>query len=427
MTVDIVYTPKQYELFFGGLKKWNIIRKGRRAGFTQASSNYLIQKCYEEPTPCLWVDTINSNIQRYFERCFLPNLRKFPSSTWSWNVQQGILRIGESYVDMKSAENPMNIEGQKYKIIILNEAGIILRDRYLLNNAILPMMLDYEDSILIAGGCPRGKQFKGNPHPFFELYQRALGDTENYRTFFFSAYDNPFIKKKEIDNLALQMDEITRKQEIFGEFVDLVDRPFLWAFHEDQHVINSYQSNPHLPIICSFDFNKNPMTCIVGQSENIRKTIVFDEIIMNNGSTVEVCAEIRKRYKQWQFKINITGDASGRNRSPLLVGNVNHYTIIKRELQLKDREMLVEVKNPDHATSRILCNSVLQNAEFYITKNCKVTLSDMQYATTDSEGGLIKTAEAGLHCLDAWRYLIGASYPEFLSKPWIYQKQEKSK
>lgn len=218
----------------------------------------------------------------------------------------------------------------------------------------------------------------------------------------------------------MSMDDLTRAQEIDGKFVDLVDKPFLYAFKEDQHVIDSYEPNPHLNILCSWDFKKDPMTCLIGQKPNVRTLIVFDESTMRNGSTPELCDVIAAKHKDWRFKIEITGDASGRNRSPLLVGNVNHYSIIKQKFQLKEREMLQRDKNPDHSTSRILFNSVLQNGVFRITKNCKQTINDMLYANVDDEGSLIKSVDQGLHHIDCARYAVDAAFPNFLEKPWIY-------
>ena len=54
--------------------------------------------------------------------------------------------------------------------IFLNEAGIILKNNYLYTNTILPMLMDYPDSQLIAAGVPKGKIKKdGTEHIFYTL------------------------------------------------------------------------------------------------------------------------------------------------------------------------------------------------------------------------------------------------------------------
>src|SRR5690606_32666066 len=136
-------------------------------------------------------------------------------------------------------------------------------------------------------GTPKGKRSKGQIHRYFELYQQAQHDKENYRIIRFTGRDNPFIVQKELEMIAANMDETTRRQEIDGEFVDTSERKFLYAFKEDVHVIQSYQPNPHLSLLVSVDFNKDPMTCIIGQKIHLRKTVIFDEIEINSGSTPE--------------------------------------------------------------------------------------------------------------------------------------------
>lgn len=117
------------------------------------------------------------------------------------------------------------------------------------------------------------------------------------------------------------------------------------------------------------------------------------------------------------YNMDITGDATGRNRSALIRGNLNHYRIIKEELSLPDRNILVEKSNPAHKDSRILCNSVLQNTKRYITENCTRTINDLFSANVDEEGLLIKNHQIGLHLFDGWKYFIHAVYPDWIRNP----------
>lgn len=96
------------------------------------------------------------------------------------------------------------------------------------------------------------------------------------------------------------------------------------------------------------------MTCVIGRQLDLVASYVFDEIEMNSGSTPEVCEEIRKKYSRWAFNTDITGDATGRNRSAMTRSNLNHYRIIRDELQLKERNILVTKSNPALKDSRIL-------------------------------------------------------------------------
>jgi hypothetical protein len=174
--------------------------------------------------------------------------------------------------------------------------------------------------------------------------------------------------------LKNQLDKIMFDQEYMAEDVDANDRPFLYKFNDQIHVVEEYKPNPHLPITISFDFNKDPMTALIGQQVDLWTSYAFAEINLPEGSTPEVCDLILVDFQKWIGNMDVTGDATGRNRSALTVGNLNHYRIIKDKLFLSDHNLKMPKVNPAHSDSRVLCNSVLQNAKFYITKNCKKTI-----------------------------------------------------
>jgi hypothetical protein len=217
------------------------------------------------------------------------------------------------------------------------------------------------------------------------------------------------------------LDDINFRQEYMAEYVDANDRPFLYKFVEEKHVIDQYVPNRHLPIMVSFDFNKDPMTALIGQKVDLFTAYAFAEIDLPEGSTPEVCELIVADYIHWLYNIDVTGDATGSNRTALVKGNLNHWRIIKDMLKLKDINLKYPTVNPAHSDSRVLCNSVLQNAKFYITKNCTRTIKDARSAFVDASGDLVKTQLEGLHHFDTLRYMIHAFYPDFITNPNKYR------
>lgn len=369
----------------------------------------------------MWGDTVSGNIDRYVERYFQPILKHLPLNIWNWNSTKRVMKIGRATIDFRSADRPENWEGFGYHLIFLNEAGIILQDPYLYDNAVLPMLMDFPNAKLIAAGTPKGKKAKNGQHKFFQLWENGTRDKVNYRLLRYSSYDNPFIAKSEIDLLASIYDEQNRKQEIFGEFIDMTEKAFLYAFNKDKHTGPTVQANPFLPLLVSFDFNVEPMTAIIAQKPDIKTLIVFDEVSIPSGSTPEVCDIITAKYPHFKFKIDVTGDATGQNRTSMIKGNVNHYKIIKEKFELTDKQLLVPKVNPSILNSRVLCNSLLQNVKITITENCIQTIHDCTYAVVDDDGDLVKTNIEGLHKLDAFRYALESAFPHFLTKPHIYQ------
>ena len=215
--VPIYYHPNQNTIFSHPAKV-KIVPKGRRFGLTKGLMNFAIESLLGGIESILWVDTVLTNIDRYVERYGLPVLKNLPADMWKWRSQKKELSIiignKKSWMDMRSADRPENIEGFGYHLIILNEAGIILADRYLWENAISPMILDHNPDIII-GGTPKG------PGLFRELAIRAQDpDRQDWAYFHYTSYDNPFLDKSVIDEMVNNLPEVVKKQEIEAEFLD---------------------------------------------------------------------------------------------------------------------------------------------------------------------------------------------------------------
>src|SRR5258708_7743015 len=134
--------PKQ-QAVFDDPARFVIVPKGRRFGITTGAKNNLIKKAIQKKyETALWGDVVNSNIEKYIQRLFIPSLKNLPISKWKWTKNPHTLFIFDSYIDFRSAERPESWEGFKYDEIFLNEAGIILKNRYLWENAVKPMMWD---------------------------------------------------------------------------------------------------------------------------------------------------------------------------------------------------------------------------------------------------------------------------------------------
>jgi len=210
--LPICYHSGQKKILFESSAKKKVIAKGRRFGLTKGFANMAIEYLLDGIGPGLWVDTVNSNIDRYIERYFIPVLRYLPPSVWKWRQQKKELTIGNQKLDLRSADRPELIEGFAYKFIILNEAGIILRNEYLWHNTIQPMMLDFNPDVLI-GGTPKGKGL------FFRLATIAQ-EKKGWEYFHFTSFDNPYLSREELEELVSEIPQSIQKQEIYAEFLE---------------------------------------------------------------------------------------------------------------------------------------------------------------------------------------------------------------
>lgn len=412
MTVDVEFYlqtlhPKQ-EVIMADAKRFNHLRCGRRFGKTTLIEE-LSSIALDGKYVGIWFPTYKdlSEVWKDLKKTYRDIIDR-----QSEQLKQITLVTG-GLIDFWSMEDPDSGQGRKYHRAIIDEAAKAQKLYQAWENTIRPTLTDFKGDAFILSR-PKGKN-----NGFYQLEEKHR-QFDNWAFFHFTTYDNPHIDPSEIEEAKQQLDEINFLQEYMAEYVDANDRPFLYKFDVKKHVIDSYAPNPHLPILASFDFNKDPMTCLIGQQVDLWTAYAFAEINLPEGSTPEVCDMIITDYVRWLRNMDVTGDATGRNRSALTQGNLNHYRIIKQKLMLEDENLKVPKQNLALSDSRMLCNSVLQNAKFYITRNCKKTIRDAEMAYVDVSGELVKTQIEGLHHFDTLRYMIHAFYPQFIKKPELY-------
>lgn len=396
-------------------RRFNHLRCGRRFGKTTLIEE-LSSVALDGWPVGIWFPTYKdlSEVWKDIKHLYSPI-----TSRVSEQLKQIELIIPGGLIDFWSMEDPDSGQGRKYKRAIVDEGAKAPKLYAAWENTIRPTLTDYKGDAYIMSR-PKGKN-----NPFYLLEEKHK-PFDNWAFFHFTSYDNctdvgGYLQRSEIEEAKLQLDDINFRQEYMAEYVDANDRPFFYSFNPDKHVIDEYSPNKHLPIVFSADFNKDPMTCLIGQQVDPWTVYAFDEIDMPDGSTPEVCDLLVANYTQWMYSMQVTGDATGRNRTALVRGNLNHYRVFKDILQLSDDDIRVPKQNLALSDSRVLCNSVLKNAKFYITKNCKKTIKDIQMAMVDNEGELIKNPTFPNHHGDTFRYLISCCYADFIRKPEKYR------
>ena len=188
-------------------KPFGTIRSCRRSFKTMGATRYIIEKLLDTPNSTgIWVDTINKNIDRYFERYFKPLV----GDITDWNYQKKTLQfVNKSYLDFGSAESPENMEGFEYDYYILNEAGIILKKDSLWDNTLRPMFKNAKGGRIL--GTPKGKN---------KFHKLCNLQAENWSHHHFNIFDCPFYSKDEIEKLKQETPQEVWSQEYLAEFID---------------------------------------------------------------------------------------------------------------------------------------------------------------------------------------------------------------
>lgn len=218
--------------------------------------------------------------------------------------------------------------------------------------------------------------------------------------------DNPYLPEEYKESLK-SLDSITYQRYVLGnwDIID-VDKPFAYGFDPKRHIGQLKKPNKGLPLLLSFDFNVDPITAIVAQTNNKDFMRIHKEYRLKNSNIYELCKAIKQDHPDYYF--NVTGDASGQSRSAMVRDNLTYYKIIQNELGLSAKQMLVPSVNPLISNNRVLVNSVLEKyPSFIIDESCEYLIKDLQYCEVNRYGEIDKTKDKHMsHLLDTLRYLI---------------------
>lgn len=226
--------------------------------------------------------------------------------------------------------------------------------------------------------------------------------------------DNPYLPEEYKESLK-SLDSITYQRYVLGNW-DIVDveKPFAYGFAPQRHIGKLNKPVKTLPVYLSFDFNVDPITCIVSQHNGRDWIKIHKEYRLSNSNIYELCKAIKQDHPDHYFYV--TGDASGNSRSAMVRDNLTYYKIIQSELDLEPNQMNVPSVNPLISNNRVLVNSLLEKfPSFIIDQECKYLIQDLQYCEVNRYGDIDKTKDKhATHLLDCFRYYINTYHFNWL-------------
>lgn len=110
-----------------------------------------------------------------------------------------------------SGENPDALPGEGLDWLIIDEAALCKGEVW---EVLQPSLLDNPNSKAWIVSSPRGKNW------FYDVFNAEKDDPDNFKSFTFTTYDNPYIKKDRIDKLVENMPYLVAQQEIFAKFIE---------------------------------------------------------------------------------------------------------------------------------------------------------------------------------------------------------------
>lgn len=113
-----------------------------------------------------------------------------------------------SIIEFKSADSPQDLVSEGLSGVIFDECAKVKELAW--TESVRPALTDKKGWAIFIG-TPKGENW------FYHLYLKAK-KLEDWASFTFTSYDNPYISAQEIDNARLTMPEITFMQEHLAKF-----------------------------------------------------------------------------------------------------------------------------------------------------------------------------------------------------------------
>ena len=376
-------------------KRFNVLRIGRRWGKTELAKDLAINTMLDNDPIGYWTPTYKDLAEIWNEM-----KHTLFEVTQSKNEQlKSITILGGGKIDFWSMEDPNSGRGRKYKRVIIDEAEKARNFQEAWGQAIRPTLADLEGDCWILS-TPKGKK------TFFTQLTEYPKKYDNWASWTLSTYTNPYISKDELEIMKSQMNDHEFRQEIMAESLDQNAMAFCFNFTHEHIGKTTWRSD--LETYLSFDFNREPLTCIVAQKPDFNKLHVIEEIV-DNIDIEEMCKIILIKYPNALFII--TGDQTGEHASAIQKG-LTYYRKIKDVLSLSDNQVRLPGKNPLHRISRMEVNTLLSRAEIiFDEENCKQAIWDCKNVEYDPEKlKIVKEDRSKMEqqsdLLDCFRYLI---------------------
>lgn len=419
----VIKLPKPHagqEVLLKKAARFNAVCCGRRFGKTEYGFGRIIIPALNGKPVAWFAPTYR--MMRLVWRKFIKIMK--PVIATKNTLEKSVTLITGGIIEFWSLDNPDSVRGSAYAHIVIDEAAHVKGLEEAWTKTIRPLLADFK------GGCDFLSTPNGKANYFFELCGMEANGKKGWTYSHMPTSVNPFIDIEEIEAARAELDPLTFAQEFLAEFVDFVSMPFAYAFKPETH-IGPTAFDPRLPLLVSFDFGVDPMPAVVLQVNQYPRSVkILKEFHVFDGDVFRLCTEIKAYIASLSHRpmVKITGDPSGRARSPLAEGAGNAYRAISAELGIRS-DMIAVPRKFSISNSRALFNSVLSHIPFAVSENCPLLIRDLKFVECDHDAdGKIRLKKTGrnagagasnenmTHLLDALRYALHLEFSDFASK-----------
>ena len=192
--------------------RFRVLVAGRRWGKTTFAVNELLQNALLNPGSINWLvsPTYRQSKQlgwAMLKRTVMPEvINKVNESELKIELKNG------STIELKGCDTPDALRGVGVSFLVVDEFASIPDGEMVWNEILRPMLLDTKGRGLFIG-TPKGL------NAFYTMYEKGVELKDGFRSFRFTSYDNPYLDRKEIEQMRKELPPATFQQEVMTSFL----------------------------------------------------------------------------------------------------------------------------------------------------------------------------------------------------------------
>lgn len=210
MELDVQFTPWQQEVF-GDPTRFKVVAAGRRCGKSYLAAWSLLINALQSEDPMSWtfyVAPTQGQARQIMWRVLLDLGHAIIKKAHINNLD--IELVNGQTIGLRGADRPDTMRGVSLNYLVLDEYADIKAEVW--EEILRPACAD-KTAPAIFIGTPKGRNH------FYDLFKYSeLSDDEEWRSWHFTSYDNPFLKESEIDAAKRSMSSYAFRQEFMASF-----------------------------------------------------------------------------------------------------------------------------------------------------------------------------------------------------------------
>jgi len=391
--------------------RFRVVLAGRRGGKTFLAMREACRFA-SKPNSIVWM--LANSRQQIKSLCWSKLKKKLNKINWIATTNESELTINlvnGSMICLKSAEQGDNLRGESLDAIIIDEfCDIDLEEIW--HQIIRPSLSDKKGSAMFCGTPKAGNQAAR------DLFDNYL-TKKNWASFTYTTAEGGFVDADEIEQARQDLSPKVFLQEYCASWENLT-AVILEDFGE-HNIKEIARPQSHEPIIVGLDFNVGKMCAQVGRI--IKNGIeYFDEIILENSNTTEMCEEIRLRYPR--NPVTIFPDASGQARKTSANGSTDMIILQNAGFTVKSNRTNPTVRDRINCANSLFFKRPDGTTRFYIDPRCKFTIKSFKNWTYKEGSQGVPDKDGGWdHACDSGTYPIAFLYP--ITRPIVVREPQR--